>query len=359
MVDAKACPQILELSQHSLNHTVYDTKWVPSSARFVALGSYPRATGCLQVFELDGREATVVKEKEHKSSFKCGTFGASSLQTRHLATGDFGGYLHLWDLQRTEAPIWESKAHATIVNAVDGCGGVNKGYGAPELATCGRDGCVRVWDVRQRDAPVACFEPEKGSVARDCWTVAFGNSYNDTERCVLAGYDNGDVKMFDLRTGTVRYETNVRNGVCSLEFDRKEISMNKFTVTCLESQFHVFDARTQHKKKGFASLTERVSQGSTVWGVRHLPQNRELMMVQGGDGTLMLYKYCYPDQRQVKDPEGNQQGVAGTVELLSSRNVSTQPICCFDWSADKEGLAVCGSFDQQVRVVVCTKLNRL
>ena len=47
-----------------------------------------------------------------------------------------------------------------------------------------------MWDVRQKDAPVACFEPDVaggGTVARDCWTVAFGNSYNDSERCVLAG----------------------------------------------------------------------------------------------------------------------------------------------------------------------------
>lgn len=38
---------------------------------------------------------------------------------------------------------------------------------------------------------------------RDCWSVAFGNSYNDEERCVLAGYDNGDVKLFDLRMNKV------------------------------------------------------------------------------------------------------------------------------------------------------------
>ncbi len=276
------------------------------------------------MYELNGQDAVLSKEVEKKHSFKCGTFGASSLADRSLATGDFGGYMQLWDLERLDRPVWETKAHATIVNAIDGCGGAAKGYGAPELATCGRDGCVRVWDVRQRDAPVACFEPGEGSVARDCWTVAFGNSYNDTERCVLAGYDNGDVKMFDLRTGTVRYETNVRNGVCSVEFDRTEIEMNKFTVTCLESQFHCFDARTHHKKKGLASLTEKVLQGSTVWGVRHLPQNREVMMVQGGDGTLMLYKYCYPDQRQVKDPDGVPMGVAGSMELLANRNVSTQ-----------------------------------
>lgn len=47
----------------------------------------------------------------------------------------------------------------------------------------------------------------------------------------------------------IRWETNVRNGVCGLSFDRKDIEMNKFAVTCLEAQFHVFDARTQHPKK--------------------------------------------------------------------------------------------------------------
>ena len=34
--------------------------------------------------------------------------------------------------------------------------------------------------------------------------------------------------------------------------------MNKLAVTTLESKFHVFDTRTQHPTKGFASVTERV-----------------------------------------------------------------------------------------------------
>jgi hypothetical protein len=42
---------------------------------------------------------------------------------------------------------------------------------------------------------------------------------------------------------------NVKNGVCGVQFDRRDIPMNKFVVTCLESQFHVFDARTQHPQK--------------------------------------------------------------------------------------------------------------
>lgn len=48
--------------------------------------------------------------------------------------------------------------------------------------------------------------------------------------------------------------------VCSVEFDRKDINMNKLVATSLEGKFHVFDMRTQHPTKGFASVSEK------VWG---------------------------------------------------------------------------------------------
>lgn len=57
--------------------------------------------------------------------------------------------------------------------------------------------------------------------------MAFGNAYTDEDRCLAAGYDNGDVKLFDLRTQTMRWETNVKNGVTGLDFDRNDIEMNK------------------------------------------------------------------------------------------------------------------------------------
>lgn len=46
--------------------------------------------------------------------------------------------------------------------------------------------------------------------------------------------------------------------VVSVEFDRKDIEMNKLLVTTLESKFRVFDMRTQHPTEGFAHLTEKV-----------------------------------------------------------------------------------------------------
>ncbi|XP_065256736.1 dynein axonemal assembly factor 10 isoform X2 [Emys orbicularis] len=219
-------------------------------------------------------------------------------------------------------------------------------------------GTVKVWDPRQKDTPVANMEPVQGESKRDCWTVAFGNAYNQEERVVCAGYDNGDIKLFDLKTMSLRWETNIKNGVCSVEFDRKDINMNKLVATSLEGKFHVFDMRTQHPTKGFASISEKAHK-STMWQVRHLPQNRDIFITSGGAGSLHLWKYEYPAQRSKKDSEGVEMGVAGSVSLLQNVTLSTQPISSLDWSPDKRGLCVCSAFDQTVRVLIVTKLSKI
>lgn len=58
--------------------------------------------------------------------------------------------------------------------------------------------------------------------------------------------------------------------VCCVEFDRKDINMNKLVATSLEGKFHIFDMRTQHPTKGFASVSEKVielSQASQMYVV--------------------------------------------------------------------------------------------
>jgi len=349
-------PQIIGHVEKSLTFTLYDTKWIPSSARFVALGSYPRNTGALQVYEIEKGDLKLVKETEKGAAFKCGTFGASSLADRHLATGDFSGNLHIWDLEKIHVPIFHAKAHGEIINSIDGVGGLGVGEGAPEIVTGSRDGVVKVWDPRQ-STPVASVEPADGEEKRDCWAVAFGHAFNASDRIVGAGYDNGDVKLFDLRAMALRWETNLKNGVCSLQFDRKDIEMNKLVATTLESKFHLFDMRTQHPTDGFAGKTEKAHK-STVWLVKHLPQNRDVFMTTGGNGSLNLWNYEYPEKRTKKEGE-HEKGVVGKIHLVNNVTLSTQPISSFDWHPDKLGLAVCSAFDQALRVVIVTKLNRL
>ena len=54
-----------------------------------------------------------------------------------------------------------AQAHAEIINAIDGVGGLGVGEGAPEIVTGSRDGVVKVWDPRQ-STPVASVEPADG-----------------------------------------------------------------------------------------------------------------------------------------------------------------------------------------------------
>jgi WD40 repeat protein len=294
------------------------------------------------------------------NGIKCATFGASRIEARTVATGDYSGVLSLFDLDRSSdkgvEEVFSVQAHNGIVNCMDGIGGASVGHGAPEVVTGGRDGAARIWDPRV-NYPVISLEPEKGSALRDCWTVSFGNSYNDEERCVLAGYDNGDVKLFDLRTQSVRWEKNCNNGITCAEFDRNDIEMNKVVVTSLESSFMCFDMRTQHSTAGFASITEKAHR-STIWLGRHLPHNRDIFMTGGGNGGFNIYKYHYPLNRVGKhEKDGTPIGVMGDVELLNSRVVSTQPIVCFDWSPDRAGLCCMGSLDQSLRYVYFSPHN--
>ena len=41
-----------------------------------------------------------------------------------------------------------------------------EGYGPPELATGGKDGCMRVWDIRQPATSVAAFQPAASDQVR-------------------------------------------------------------------------------------------------------------------------------------------------------------------------------------------------
>ncbi|KAK3750025.1 hypothetical protein QZH41_008663 [Actinostola sp. cb2023] len=282
-------PQIISHVQKPLNYTVFDGKWIPCSARFVVIGNHARGTGAMQIYEVSHGDVNLLKDVEKRTPFKCCTFGASNLQQRYLATGDFEGKMMIWNLENTERPVYSVKAHSQIINAIDGVGGLGIGEGAPEIVTGSRDGSVCVWDPRQKETPVAQMLPAEGQEGRDCWAVAFGNAYNTSERVVAAGYDNGDIKLFDLKKMAIRWETNIKNGVCGLEFDRKDIQMNKLVATTLESKFHIFDMRTQHPDKGFASMTEKAHK-STVWCAKHLPQNRDIFMTCGGSGTLSLWK---------------------------------------------------------------------
>lgn len=136
--------------------------------------------------------------------------------------------------------------------------------------------------------------------------------------------------------------------------------MNKLVATGLESKFHLFDLRTQHKTKGFTSLTHHQNTSNTTgWAIKHLPQNRDVFITSSGAGNLELFKYHYPPSRTVLEDDVL-VGVVGKVESLQTVTLAEQPISAFDWSTDKIGLFCFAAYDQQVRVgmvVLCLTLG--
>lgn len=82
-------PQIICHIEKSINYSLFDTKWIPCSAKFVVMGSRPRGSGIIQIYEISSGKLKLVKDIERSQPIKCGTFKASSLKDRYLATGDF------------------------------------------------------------------------------------------------------------------------------------------------------------------------------------------------------------------------------------------------------------------------------
>lgn len=119
-------------------------------------------------------------------------------------------------------------------------------YGAPETVTAGATAVPRrgMCDGKRPWST----SPAGSADVRDCWAVTIGKSFNDDNRCVAADYNNGDVKMFEMHTMSLQLENHLRNGVCALQFDRKDIHMHKFLACEVEFKFTVFAARTQHTK---------------------------------------------------------------------------------------------------------------
>ncbi|KAA0203595.1 hypothetical protein HAZT_HAZT002653 [Hyalella azteca] len=347
--------QMLVHIEKNLDYQSFDVRWIPNSARLVVLGSNTDATGCIEIMEMSSGKLDSLCKTKYPYAVKCGTFRASSTAARQLAFGDFHGHLQVVDLSQPEKILYSVKAHHRVLNTIDGVGGLDIGRGAPELVTGGADGRVKVWDLRQSDGPVVTIAPQEGTHQPDCWAVAAGNAHSPEERVVASGFDNGDIRLFDLRTNKVMWGANVGNGVCSLDFDRRDIMMNKLVATVLEANIHIFDLRTLDANNQFA-FKSVLAHKSTVWCARHLPQNRDIWVTTGGNGSLMLWKYVYPAKRSVKDATGNLMGVPGNADCLASLTASTQPITNFDWNADFAGLGAFSAIDQILRVTIATNL---
>lgn len=75
-----------------------------------------------QVLKLGQDGLSPVARTTAPSGIRCGTFAASPLVDRHLATGSLDGTLHIWDSDTLTIHA-SADAHDGVINTLGGCGG--------------------------------------------------------------------------------------------------------------------------------------------------------------------------------------------------------------------------------------------
>ncbi|KAG0292353.1 hypothetical protein BGZ98_002623 [Dissophora globulifera] len=255
-------------------------------------------------------------------------------------------------MSRTEFPVSNFKAHEDIVSCMDGAGSVT---GRPEFVTGCNDGTVRLWDMRQdhkaavkgggggggggAPSPISDMSPRKGQAGHDVWCVAMGSGPGADDLMIVSGHDNGDVRVMDLRMGRSVFETNVKHGVCAVEFDKRQGKAGSLVATTLEGALHSFDLLngqfTTSDSTTEEVITVRSGDVSTLWQARHVPQRPEILAVTDGGGTVHMYRHG--DERSL-------------ITSLGSHQLATEGVLSLDFNEDLEGLFVGCDLDNTLRV---------
>ena len=355
MNDNLIIPNIKLQINKLLNFTPFDIRWLPYSTKLVITGQTPSSKGIIQIYHFIKGKLELESEFIRENAFKCCSFGASSFASRDLALGDFEGNFQIFDLEKGMPNYEIKKAHKSIIYSIDAVGN-NITYGTEEVVTGGKDGSVKIWDLRS-DKPAILLEP-KGieDTSLECWSVAFGGCFNRDERNLGIGYDNGDIKIYDLRMDKLLYGENFKYGICSLEFDKKNIPINKMIATTLDSKIYLFDVKNLEKRNNSNcdKLIDEIN-NTTIWGTKFVPQRRDIFVSLGGNGSLNIYKFHNSDFNC--DEIGSSNKENRKLKLINSHKISTQPIIGFDWHSTKLGLSCLVAFDRTVKICTINKLN--
>lgn len=275
--------------------------------------------------------------------------------------GCVDGSILLYDPTSLEKPCYKIKEHQLSVNKVE----CKQSSGNNIVISASRDGTVRLYDIRVNKV-VSIMKSTNKSYCPDCWCVTAATNRSDThsggllplsEFNICAGYENGDVKFFDMRNSIVKYAVNIQNGVCSIGFDRKDTQPCKMICSTLEGNIYTFNVVFYDSKYGYSFTKDKVVSG-TCWGTPFLPQNPDIFACLGGDGTVHLYKYLRPSMNYLFDTsKGCNIGVVGKLSKLNDQVISTQPIVSMDWHKEMNGLSALASLDQTLKVYIITKLK--
>jgi len=328
----------LPVAEKSVDSQIFSLAWIPSSARFCTLGTDIKGKGNLSIYSLNGREIIETESVSVENTLRCSTLETSNVSNRQIGTGDFSGNLCIWDLE-TMKQEKSVGAHADVLTCISGDSSTST-----NIVTGGRDGEVKLWDQRNLDSPSIKMVPEVGQTRKQCWSVCQThlNSTNDANQSnyVAAGFDNGDIKVFDVRNSKIAWETSLSRGVSKLcviprNCDKDDKSENILMAGTVQGKMYTWNML----KPADTPLQQQLDKG-TVWEATSLSQNKNLVVTVLGTGAMVLVNL-----------------EEDKINKLLSHQVSEPPLTGLSASQDKPGLIATSSFDKTIRLFYYTGLK--
>jgi len=332
--------EILELSSTKVDYTVFNVNWIPSAPRLIVCGSSLAGEGLIRIYNVTGKGLLESNSTSQPKAVRCGTFNASSLEERSFCTGDFVGNISVWDIEELDQPISKITGHSGLINCIDGC------LEEKELLTTGsRDGTVKMWDRRIMQKSIVTME---GNEKKDCWSV----SASSNGKYIASGFNNGDVRIFDITAGKVFWETTLPRGVTSLHFTTGD-KLDKLTASIVGGTVSIWDLQTRHRSQGYTRTDIQLDK-TTIWDAKCAPQKDSLILAPLGSGAIDLIRYVDPGHRVMIGSDGRNVGTPGKFLKVATKQLTDKPVTSIDWSKDKAGLVIASSFDQHLRVLLIT-----
>ena len=197
-----------------------------------------------------------------------------------------------------------------------------------------------MWDPRNLEAPSLRMVPEPGQARKQCWTVCQSQqtSDNSQQHFVAAGFDNGDIKVFDVRNSKIAWETSLSRGISKLTV----INMNNDNPSDIKLLAGTVQGRLYSWSLNKPEETPQQLQldKSTIWEAQKLSNNKNLVVTALGSGAMTLVDL---------DKEN--------INTIVSHQVSEPPLNGLSVSKDKPGLVATSSFDQTIRLFYYTGMK--
>ena len=339
------------------------------------IGSNPytaNADGIISFYNIDHRFKGIQKcYTQH--AVKCLSFGLNN--DNHFAIGHSNGKMAIYDPNSMRNPIFSYKAHEGDITSINAIGIDDNHSESSQIITSGIDGFVKLWDPRVK-VPVMSFAGQ-GQENIPCYSASIAEPFADGNKCVIAGYESGDLIIHEIRANRPRLNISIEHEVTDFALNTKLPGPKKLCITSLGRDLVIVDLEKSNMlgqvvskdfslvpkeelpppftlKDTFTMFMLEISSTLTNWCVSYLPNSNNDFIVGCGNSTYMLVKY---EDINNENDDINNNNTLGTCQFLSVSKLDGQdPIAKIDWYSGGNGLgdALASCTHNKIRI---TKIN--